>query len=283
VETLNYTVESSPESVLRGQKLAVMLCANCHMNTETRKLTGKKMLEVPTEFGQIYSANITQDNTVGIGNWTDSELVYLFRTGIKRDGQYAPPYMAKMPLLADDDINAIISFLRSDHDMVVADPTPDQLCEPSILTKILCRVAFKPFPLPSEKIPMPDTTNTLQLGEYLAVNLECFSCHSSDFKTNNYLNPQLSEGYFGGGNQPLDEKGRVMYTPNLTPDDETGIGNWTKEEFVNAVKFGVKKDENALVYPMMPYTLLSDKEAGAIFEYLQTIPPIKNKVERSVY
>ena len=93
----------------------------------------------------------------------------------------------------------------------------------------------------------------------------------------------MSKGYFAGGNKPLDLQGRIMLTPNLTPDNETGIGSWTKEEFVNAVKYGMKKGEKALQYPMMPYTQLSDMEAESIFEYLQTIPGIKNKVERSIY
>jgi len=191
--------------------------------------------------------------------------------------------MAKLPKMADEDINAILSFLQSNNSMVTPDDSPDTPSDPSLLTKILCRVAFKPFTFPSEKIEMPDTNNKVELGKYLAQNLDCFSCHSADFKTNNFLAPELSKGYFAGGNKPLDLQGRIMLTPNLTPDNETGIGSWTKEEFVNAVKYGMKKGKKALQYPMMPYTQLSDMEAESIFEYLQTIPGIKNKVERSIY
>ncbi|RXP44524.1 cytochrome c [Lutibacter sp. HS1-25] len=283
VQKIEFEVKSTPESIERGKNLTMMLCANCHLNKETGKLTGKKLLEAPTEFGDIYSQNITQDKKYGIGEWTNGELLYLFRTGIKRNGQYSPPYMAKLPNMADEDINAIISFLKSDNPMVVEDSTPDTPPAPSFLTKLLCRIAFKPFPMPTEKIALPDTNNKVELGKYLAYNLECFSCHSSDFKTNNFLEPELSKGYFAGGNKPLDEEGRVKFTPNLTPDKETGIGNWSKDDFVNAVKYGIKKGENALTNPMTPYTQLSDQEAEAIFAYLQTIPPIKNKVERSVY
>lgn len=282
-KVVSYQAESTENSVVRGKKLVMMLCANCHMNRQTGKLTGIQMLEVPPEFGKIYSANITQDETYGIGLWSDADLLYLFRTGIKKNGQYTPPYMAKMPLMADDDVNAIISFLRSDDPMVKADNQPDIPSEPTFLTKLLCRIAWKPFPMPEGPIPMPDTTNSVVLGKYLATNLECFSCHSADFKTNDYLNPEKSKGYFGGGNKPLDQQGRVMNTPNLTPDQLTGIGNWTKEQFISAVRFGRKEGENALVYPMMPYTQLSDFEVGAIFDYLQTIPAIENKVNRSVY
>lgn len=283
IEELSYSINSSPDAIERGQKLSMMLCASCHMDQQTGKMTGGEMLDLPKEFGMAYAPNITQDSEHGIGNWSDADLLRLLRTGIKKDGQYSPPYMMKVPLMADDDVNAIISFLRSDSPMVEADPTPDKPCDPSLLTKFLCRVAFKPFSLPDHPIDLPDTSNSAELGEYLAHNLGCFHCHSADFKTNNDLNPTLSEGYFGGGNKPLDRQGRVKTSSNLTPDRETGIGSWSKEAFINAVKYGRVEGEPALVYPMMPYTQLTDDEAGAIYDYLMTIPPINNKVERNIY
>lgn len=283
VEEVSFELTSTPESVERGRKLALALCSNCHGDSETGKLTGQQMKDAPPEFGVIYSANITHDKTYGIGDWTPSELAYLLRTGIKRDGQYAPPYMAKLPKMADEDINAIISFLKSDDRMVAADPKPDRPVEPSFLTKMLCNIAFKPLPYPSTPVNMPDTTNTIELGKYLAMNLDCFSCHSADFKTNDFMEPEKSEGYFGGGNKPLNRAGQVMITPNLTPDQETGIGLWTKYKFVEAVRSGIKEGESALQYPMMPYSMLTEAEAGAIYDYLMTIPPIKNKVQRVVY
>lgn len=85
----------------------------------------------------------------------------------------------------------------------------------------------------------------------------------------------------GGGNKPLNEKGEVMLTPNLTPEKETGIGTWSKDQFVTAVKTGMIQNQEALRYPMLPYTQLTDYEVGCIYEYLQTIPAISNKVERS--
>lgn len=117
----------------------------------------------------------------------------------------------------------------------------------------------------------------------MAYNLECFSCHSVDFKSNNFQDPEKSLGYFGGGNMPLNLDGNVVITANLTPDKETGIGNWTKEQFINAVKSGKVDNGPALRYPMNPYIRLSDDEVGAIYQYLKTIPPIENKVIRSEF
>lgn len=283
VANFEYEIVSTPESLARGKKLTSTLCAGCHRNPETGKLTGTRMYDAPAEFGKIYSQNITQDKTYGIGDWTNAEIVYLLRTGILKDGKYAPPYMAKLPNMADEDINAIMAFLRSDDPLVAADSTPDQPCEPSFLTKFLSNVAFKPFDMPTKSIPLPDPGNKLELGKYLAVNLECFSCHSADFKTNNFLTAELSAGYFGGGNKTLNHAGQVVPTANLTPDMETGIGSWTEAKFTKALISGQIEGESALQYPMVPYVLLSNREASAIYAYLKTIPPINNHVERKVY
>lgn len=282
VKPISFQHTSSPEALQRGKVLTTMLCAGCHLDNSTGQLTGRRMLDAPPEFGEIYTPNITQNEEYGIGKWTDGEIVYLLRTGIKKDGQYAPPYMAKLPQMADEDINAIIAFLRSDDKLVQPANVEDTPSKPSFLTKMLCKVAFKPFPMPDEAIPMPDSTNALELGKYLAYNLECFSCHSADFTTNDYLNPPASVGYFGGGNKPLDEKGRVMFTSNLTPH-KTGLADWSKDRFIKAVKYGLMEGEPSLAYPMQPYAQLTDYEVGAIYEYLQTIPPIDNQVERSLY
>lgn len=283
IQSIDYQHTSTPETIARGKKLTSMLCAGCHTNRQKGNLSGTLMRDAPPEFGKVYSPNITNDKTHGIGSWTDAEILYLLRTGIKKDGQYAPPYMAKLPHMADEDVNAIISFLRSNDPLVAADALADEPCEPSLLTKFLTRVAWKPFAFPTESISMPDTNNVLEFGEYLAHNLECFSCHSADFKTNDFLNPKKSAGYFGGGNKPLNLEGKVVLTSNLTPDKETGIGNMTENQFIKTLKYGIKEGEAAMQYPMMPYPMLTDKEASAIYQYLKTIPPIQNKVERVVY
>lgn len=282
VEKIEFKAVSTPQNIERGKKLALVLCANCHRNPNTGKLTGFQMREAPAEFGKIFSQNITQDKKYGIGMWTDGELLYLLRTGIKRDGQYIPPYMAKLPHMADDDINAIIAFLRSDDPLVAADSTPDQKTQASFLTKLLCTLVWKPMEMPKEKIDMPDTTNKVALGKYLAINLECFSCHSADFKTNNFEDPEKSEGLFGGGNKTLNTEGKVILTSNITPDLETGIGTWTEEKFIRALRFGIKDGEHTLRYPMVPFVQLTDYEASSIFDYLKTVKPIKNKIERSI-
>lgn len=277
-----FEATSSPEIIARGKKLTLTLCAGCHKDPKTGNLTGTQMLDAPKEFGTIFSKNITQHPEHGIGKWTDAELLYLLRTGIKPDGQYIPPYMAKLTVMADEDVNAIIAFLKSDDPLMVADPTPNQESEPSFLTKMLCNFVFKPMPMPKQPIALPDTSDQVALGKYLAQNLECFSCHSADFKTNNFMSPELSQGYFGGGNPTLNKKGQVVRTSNLT-FHESGLASWSEEKFVRALRFGLKEGENPLRFPMVPYVHLTEYEAGSIYQYLKTLPPIDNQIERVFY
>ena len=86
-------VEVTPEKVERGRKLASLTCVSCHQDPTTGKLTGKRLVDAPKQFGPIFSKNITHDSAHGIGAWSDGELLYFLRTGIHRTGQYVPPYM----------------------------------------------------------------------------------------------------------------------------------------------------------------------------------------------
>ena len=278
----DFHVKADSSKIVRGKKLASMLCAGCHLNEETGRLTGRLMADV-TDFGEIHSQNITHDAEFGIGNWTDGEILYLLRTGILPNGRYAPPYMAKLPYMADEDIESVIAFLRSDDNLVAATHVPDYPCKPNFLTKMLCRVAFKPMPFPEKAIPMPDTTNDVEWGRYLVLNLDCWTCHAPDFTKLNIADPEKTPGFMSGGNQSLKTPdGHSILSLNITPDKETGIGNWTKEQFVRAIKYGLIEGGEAIREPMVPHPQLTDYEAAAMYAYLQKIPPIKNKVERTV-
>jgi len=274
-------VEVTPERIARGKPFVSMLCAGCHLNPTTRQLTGKVMIDAPPEFGKIVSKNITQHPVKGIGGWTDGELAYLIRTGISRDGQYIPPYMAKLPHLADEDLKSIIAFLRSDDPMVqAADVDPPGKTEPSFLSKFLCHVVFKPLPYPAETIVVPAASDKIALGKYLVFGLECWTCHSGDFKKMNMAEPEKSYLYLGGGNQMRNLDGQTVVTANLTPDEETGIGKWSEADFVRAIKRGFRPDGALVRYPMDLFTELSDDEAGAIYAYLRTVPKIHHAIVR---
>lgn len=73
----------------------------------------------------------------------------------------------------------------------------------------------------------------------------------------------------------------VSYTANLTPDAETGLGNWTEELFVKALRSGKHMGVGRPILPPMPaadISRLTDEDLSAVFAYLQSIPAIKNQV-----
>ena len=282
-EHISLQVQSTPERVARGRVLVSLLCRNCHFDPNTNKFTGRKMDEVP-QFGEVYSKNITHDPVHGIGKWTDGEIAYLLRTGVRPDGRYIPPYMAKLPHLSDEDLYSIISFLHSDNVWFSPDNTTHPDTRPSFLTKFLCNVGIaKPFDYPKTAISQPDTNNAVAWGQYLVYNLECFSCHSADFKKNNYLEPERSTGYCGGGNVFKMPNGTTLSSLNITSDEQTGIGKWDAATFLTAVKSGIlPNNQPSLRQPMQPYLWLSDNEIKAIYAYLRSIPKISNKVDRDI-
>jgi mono/diheme cytochrome c family protein len=281
VEKVTFRADPTPERLERGRVLVNRLCAGCHLDPTTRQLTGKHMADAPKEFGPIYSPNITRHPTKGIGTWTDAELAYLLRTGVKRDGRYTPPYMAKLPHISDEDLASIIAFMRSDDPMVAAsDRDPPGVPQPSLLTKALCHTVFKALPYPRQPITAPPVTDKVAYGRYLVTALECYGCHSADFKTMNIAEPEKTAGYLGGGNPMLDLRGHTVPTRNLTPDPETGIGRWSEQDFVTAVRTGFRPDKTLLRYPMGLLPDLSDQEGAALYAYLRSVPAIRNPLPK---
>lgn len=275
------TAAVTPEAAVQGKKLVTTLCAGCHENQETHRLTGRHLSDVPAEFGEIYSKNITRHPTKGIGGWTDGELRTLLRTGLRPDGQYVPPYMVKLPHTSDEEVDAVIAFLRSDDPLVAAsDVDPPGVTKPSFLVKALSHVAFEPLPLPTKPVIKPPKSDAVALGRYLVASLDCYSCHSASFTSMNVLEPEKSAGYMGGGNELKSEGGKAIVSANLTADVETGIGGWTEADFVRAVKKGFRPDGRVLAPPMEPRPELDDDEVAAMYTYLRTVPKIRNTFPR---
>ena len=282
VEKVSFTATPTPERLVRGRELVGTLCASCHMDPTSRQLTGRHMADAPAQFGVIYTANITRHPTKGIGSWTDADIAYLLRTGVKPDGQYTPPWMVKLPHMSDEDLASIIAFLRSDDSMVEAsDRDAPGVTRPSFLTKLLCHVAFKKLPYPDRPIAAPPRSDRVAYGRYLVAAFECYGCHSADFKTMNIAEPEKSAGFMGGGNPVTDLRGRPIPSANLTADEETGIGRWSEHDFVTALRTGFRPDRTLIRYPMLPMPDLSEEEAGAIHAYLRTVPKLRHAVPRA--
>lgn len=269
-------VASSPERIARGRELAMSLCFHCHADPVTKVMTGRPLADLPVQFGMAASKNITKDMEHGIGSWTDGEIAWAVRTGIQpRTGTYMPPWMPKFAHMSDEDMASIIAFLRSDDPMVAASPVPNQPSAPSFLAKLLCRIAFKPMPYPDQPIIAPDTTDPVARGKYLTTAVyDCYACHSADIATVNPMQPELSEGFFGGGTMMPEAGGNTVPTANITFDRATGIGSWTEEQFVTAMRHAKRPDGSVILYPMARMPHVSDGDLRSMYAYLKTVPRI---------
>ena len=73
----------------------------------------------------------------------------------------------------------------------------------------------------------------------------------------------------------------VSFTANLTPDKETGLGDWTEEMFIATMRTGRHQGKGRPILPPMPYPAvasLSDDDLRSLFAYLQSLPPVRNRV-----
>ncbi|HZX29608.1 MAG TPA: cytochrome c [Telluria sp.] len=105
----------------------------------------------------------------------------------------------------------------------------------------------------------------VERGRYLAQAGDCIACHTVP-----------GEAIFSG-NRPMPTPFGTLYSPNITPDDETGIGKWTADEFYQMMHTGRGRD-GKLLYPAMPfasYTKVTRADSDAIFAYLRSVPPVK--------
>ncbi|QHV97512.1 c-type cytochrome [Spirosoma endbachense] len=270
-------VESTEARIQRGEVIAHLQCISCHADNNNR-LTGKRLDELPAIFGKVYSRNITKDKEKGIGNWTDGQLIYFLRTGIRPNGTTA--FMPQYNLMADEDMKSVVAWLRSDRFPVQASKTEAPPAEYSFVAKMLAWTILQPGDFPNHSIPMPDSTKPVAVGRYVATAVaDCYGCHSADYLDLDKVHPERTKGYFAGGSKFTDEAGKTIFSANLTFDEQTGIGKkYTKEQFIRAVKTGVRPDGSVFRYPMVPRPSLSDREIAAIYDYLKTIPRLNNNI-----
>jgi len=275
--TDSFQAKQESESLERGKNLVYNVCAGCHYDPKMKKFIGKSLNDLPKIAGHLYSANLTHSTTNGIPpHYTDAELFYLLRTGISKSGKFMP-YMMR-PTMADQDINDIILFLRSNDEALAAADTTVGKTHINFIGKIGLRLASKPQPY-NKGIPRPDENNSVAHGKYLIGVIGCYHCHSKKVLGLNYLEPEKSKGYLSGGMKLKDPKGKRLRGPNLTPDTATGIGNFSEMDFTRAVREGITPSGDSLSPPMGKYKHLTDEQVKALYAYLRSLTPVHHKVK----
>lgn len=137
---------------------------------------------------------------------------------------------------------------------------------------------------PTTQEQIQPTPGRLERGSYLVNSvMACGACHTPRVG-NSWLGGERADAYLAGGTLFDDPDGGFqMSVPNITPDLATGVGAWSDDEILRAIRDGVHKD-GSLLRPPMPfymYDVLSDEDGRAIVAYLRTVPPIKNAVPKT--
>jgi mono/diheme cytochrome c family protein len=251
------TIPSDAASIERGRHLASAAthCSGCH----GADLSGLTLVDAPPFL--LIPPNLTRGEG-GVGSsYTTEDWVRAIRYGVRPDGtpiQIMPAY--NYHALSDADLAAIIAYVQSAAP-VDNDPGRTEL---RLLGRLLMLAGE--LQLPADRIPphasrapVPPAGRTAEYGRYLAVIGNCADCHGANFAGQAAVIP---------GEPP---------PPNLTRGGE--LGTWSEAEFIAAMREGITPSGRP-ISTAMPWELtgkLSDDELGAIFRYLQSLPPLPSE------
>jgi mono/diheme cytochrome c family protein len=117
----------------------------------------------------------------------------------------------------------------------------------------------------------------IERGKYLVAIAGCGDCHTQG----HFLGHPDQAQLLGGSDVGFGVPGKGVFVgPNLTPDNETGLGKWTEVQIVTAITTGTRPDGRVLA-PQMPWRELANltkEDAAAIAAYLKSLPPVSHKV-----
>lgn len=153
-----------------------------------------------------------------------------------------------------------------------------------------------------------DGRTPVELGAYLVKTMGCHDCHTPWTLGPNGPEPDMTRALTGhpesltmppapalpagpwmmtasATNTAWAGPWGVSFTANLTPDKETGLGDWTEEQFITAIRTGKHQGKGRPILPPMPYPVyanLVDDEIKALWAYLQSLAPVKNRVPQPI-
>jgi len=263
----------------RGQYIFAIAggCA-CHTVPKETAHAGGRAFPIP--FGTVYSTNITQDKETGLGGWTDQQISDAIVKGIRRDGSRSLPVMPyeKYSGMAQDDLKALVAYLRTLKPVKKA--TPELKTKAPFVRSLGTWAYLKVFGRFSSA-PAQAPKGGVERGRYLVDHVSlCGDCHTP----RNFLGVPKRSLYLAGAGQDIGPLGEAV--PNITPDKETGIGSWKREEVAELLISGTKPDFDnvqGLMYEVIQgtaygYKDMTKEDALAIADYLKTIPAIPHKI-----
>ena len=262
-------VAATPKAAVleRGKYLmeGVVACGNCHM---ARGDKGQPLPEKGLSGGMVFdeppfkaiAANITPDPQTGIGKWTDAQLALAIREGVRPDKSVIGPPMP-VPFyrhLSDDDLAAVIAYLRAQPAVKIAQP------------KSKYNIALPAnYGAPVKSVKAPPASDQRAYGEYLANIGHCMDCHSPrDEKGMLHLENR------GAGGQIFKGPWGVSVSRNLTPHP-TGLKDFSDAQIIQSVREGVDRSGQPYMPPMgfAFYKTISDADMAALIAYLRSLKP----------
>jgi cytochrome c2 len=286
-EATDLKIEITPQRLERGKYLVhnVTLCLDCHstrdytrfsgpVDTTSYGVGGEKFDQNMGLPGEYYAPNITPYH---LKDWTDGEVFRAITTGVSKDGHPLFPIMPyeHFGKMDQEDIFSIIAYIRS---------LPEKETKPLPSTSDFpMNFIIHTIPHTANLKPMPSRADKVAYGEYLVNAASCSECHTRREKGEPV--PGMD---FAGGNE-FKFPDATITSANITPDVETGIGSWTKEQFVAKFKnyadsvykpTPVAKGEFQTIMPLTNYGNMTTEDIEAIYAYLRTLKPVKNQVVR---
>lgn len=282
-------ISASTDSLMiaRGKYLAFgpAHCGTCHVpmnkikdveNGEIIPLSGGWELPIPP--GTFRAPNITPDVETGIGRLTDGEIARTMRHMVGSDGRCIFPFMP-FAELSDEDLTAVISFLRSQE------PVKNAVKKNELTFLGKAVMAFGMIKPEGTKGTPPKSVaidSTVEYGQYLANSVaNCVGCHTDrDLKTGAFIGTPFA----GGFATPPDvfSEGRSFVTPNLTPHKATGIiADWSEKTFITRFKAGLIHKGSPM--PWGSFSRMDETDLKAIYRYLHSLEPVENKIEKIVF
>lgn len=250
-------------------------CA-CHTVPGETPYVGGRAFPIP--FGTAYATNITPDNETGLGSWSDKEILNAVTRGIRPNGERLLPVMPYEAYsgMAEEDLEALIAYLRT-LKPVRKETTRLKTWLPffrSLIVPLWVKL-FGRFSTPPPKAPQ----SGIQRGRYLVDHVSlCGDCHTP----RNALGVPRHDLYHAGMKiGPLGDE-----IPNITPDKQTGIGEWSRDEIADLTLTGFKPNldnvqglmEEVIEGTSRGYKNMTREDALAIADYLKSIRPISNKI-----
>ncbi len=280
------TIERTPQRVARGEYLAnhVTVCIDCHSKRDWSRFSGPPMPGTTGMGGDLfdqkfgfpgafYARNITPE---GISRYTDGELVRVITTGVSKEGRAMFPVMPYhyYGRMDEEDIKSIVAYIRT------LPPIQNQV--PPSVPDFPMNILINTIPTRASFEKLPAKTDMVPYGAYLVNAASCKECHTQFDKGS-----LVSGTEFGGGREFPFPDGSLVRSANISPDEATGIGNWTENDFVNRFKTNaalammgkkVQPGEFNSIMPWAMYGTMHDEDLQAIYAYLKTVPVQQNKV-----